>query len=298
MKSSTVDRLRLLFVMALWGSLGLFVRVIPLSSAMLALARACIALPIIYVVFRSKKGQIRQLITRQNIPMMISGILIGVAWILFFAGFRLTSIANVTFIYNMCPVYVMILAPLLLKEPNQFSDWVRITIAFLGFVLIVVSSLTLGQGQNLGLVYATISGMLYAVIVLINRRYQTTLCAEGITLIQLFFAALVLVIVVFFQWPNAFLGPLDAQTVFYIFLIGVVHTGIAYIWYFNSFKTQSSQTVALFTYLDPAFAVLLGWLFAHESLSVIQWLGGLLILLATSSTYFSFAKLKSMITKG
>jgi drug/metabolite transporter (DMT)-like permease len=66
---------------------------------------------------------------------MISGVLIGLAWVLFFAGFRLTSIANVTFIYNMCPIYVLILSPILLKEKISRFQLFTILYRFCRFCL-------------------------------------------------------------------------------------------------------------------------------------------------------------------
>lgn len=73
-------------------------------------------------------------------------------------------------IYNMCPVYILIFAPLVLKETISKIQIAVIFISFLGLFLIVGHNLSEGYGY-MGLVLSAISGMLYATIVLINRTF-------------------------------------------------------------------------------------------------------------------------------
>ena len=277
-------KLILIVVMALWGSLGIFVRSIPISSLLLAFSRAVIALPILMLGVKMSGLSLRDCFRKENTPLMISGILIGLAWVLFFAGFRLTSIANVTFIYNMCPIYVLILSPILLKEKITKFQLITIFVAFLGFVLIIGQSIDFSDAAFLGILAATFSGILYALIVIINRKYATHLRGEDVAFIQLLFAMIVLF--PFVLGTNAFVQFSEMTSLAWILLLilGIFHTGLAYIGYFQSYKTCSASTVAQFTYLDPAFALIFGYFLASESLTLIQGLGGLLILGSTFIT--------------
>lgn len=277
-------KLILIVVMALWGSLGIFVRSIPISSLLLAFSRAVIALPILMLGVKMSGLSLRDCFRKENIPLMISGILIGLAWVLFFAGFRLTSIANVTFIYNMCPIYVLILSPILLKEKITKFQLITIFIAFLGFVLIIGQSIDFSDAAFLGIMAATFSGILYALIVIINRKYATHLRGEAVAFIQLLFTMIVLF--PFVIGTNAFVqfGEMTSLAWILLLILGIFHTGLAYIGYFQSYKTCSASTVAQFTYLDPAFALMFGYFLASESLTLIQGLGGLLILGSTFIT--------------
>jgi RarD protein len=279
-------KLILIVVMALWGSLGIFVRSIPISSLLLAFSRAIIALPIMMFGVKMSGLSLRQCFKKENIPLMISGSLIGLAWVLFFAGFRLTSIANVTFIYNMCPIYVLILSPMLLKEKISRFQLLTIFIAFIGFILIIGQSIDFADAAFLGILAATLSGILYALIVIINRKYASHLSGEAVAFIQMLFTLIVLL--PFVIASNAFTQFNDMTSFSWILLLvlGVFHTGLAYIGYFQSYKTCSASTVAQFTYLDPAFALMFGYFLANESLTLIQGLGGLLILGSTFITIF------------
>ncbi len=61
-------------------------------------------------------------------------------------------------------------------------------------------------------------------------------------------------------------------------LQGVVHTGLAFFWFFSSVRDLPAQTVATFSYIDPATAILFSALLLRERLDMAQALGACLIL--------------------
>ena len=64
-------------------------------------------------------------------------------------------------------------------------------------------------------------------------------------------------------------------------IVGIVHTGIAYVLYFGSIKELPAQTVAIFSYIDPILAILLSALLLKENMDMLSILGALLILGST-----------------
>ena len=52
-----MNRVKLILVMALWGSLGVFTKSIPLSALHLAFLRALFALPVLFIAMRVKKAR-------------------------------------------------------------------------------------------------------------------------------------------------------------------------------------------------------------------------------------------------
>lgn len=87
---------------------------------------------------------------------IISGVLIGLAWVALFYGYQNTSISSAIIIYNMCPIYVMIAAPFVLNEKLSVLQVCVICISFIGLVLIVGST-GLDSKRILGIV---VSGVL------------------------------------------------------------------------------------------------------------------------------------------
>ena len=129
------------------------------------------------------------------------------------------------------------------------------------------------------------AGALYATIILINKKLKD-ISSYDTTVMQLAAASIVLV-------PYCLLtvdmGALEVTPVSAVLLliVGIVHTGIAYVLYFGSIKELPAQTVAIFSYIDPILAVLLSALLLKESMDMLSILGAILIL---GSTFVSEMK--------
>ena len=63
-----------------------------------------------------------------------------------------------------------------------------------------------------------------------------------------------------------------------VLLVGIVHTGITYALYFGSMQWLRAQTVAVLSYIDPVFALLLSAAVLHESLTPLGIVGAVLII--------------------
>ncbi|MGN0593391.1 MAG: EamA family transporter, partial [Ruminococcus sp.] len=100
MKKAMNPRLMLIASMTIFGTLGLFVRNIPVSSGELALYRAILATLLIAVFL---------IITRQKIPfanikaevpfLLLSGAAMGINWILLFEAYKYTTVSAATLSY-------------------------------------------------------------------------------------------------------------------------------------------------------------------------------------------------------
>jgi drug/metabolite transporter (DMT)-like permease len=270
-----MNRIKLVLVMIIWGSLGVFTRSIPLSALSLAFLRAFIALPVLFVVMKMKKAdKVKWSLLK---PYLISGVLLGFGWLTLFYGFKHTSISSAVIIYNMCPVYVMIFAPLVLKETISKIQIAVIFISFLGLFLIVGHNFSEGYGY-MGLVLSAISGMLYATIVLINRSIKVRVDNQTATFVQILTAMIVLLPFVLIDGNIFTVVHLDAMAVTYTILLGVLHTGVAYIMFFSLYTHMKSVEIVSYSYLEPLFGILFSVIVVGEKLTFHQIIGGVLIL--------------------
>lgn len=274
-----MNRIKLALVMVIWGSLGVFTRFIPLSALNLAFLRALIALPVLFVVMKISRPQKVKL--SQLKPYLISGVLLGFGWLTLFYGYKHTNISSAVIIYNMCPVYVMILAPLLLKETISRIQIAVICVSFLGLFLIVGHNLLQGYGY-MGLLLSAASGMMYAAIVLINRSIKVRVDNQTATFVQILTAMIVLLPFVLLDGSIVQVVHLSAAAILFIILLGVLHTGVAYSIFFSLYAHMKSVDIVSYSYLEPLFGILFSVLFAGEVLTVPQIAGGILIL---GSTY-------------
>ena len=257
--------------------MGVFTRSIPLSALSLAFLRALIALPVLFAALKMKNTE--KVEWRLLKPYIISGSILGFGWLTLFYGYKHTSISSTVILYNMCPVYVMI-AALLLKEAISKIQIAVVFFSFLGLVLIVGQNLSEGYGY-LGMALSAVSGMLYATIILINRSIKSRVDNQTGTFVQISAAMIVLLPFVLAEGDISTIRDLDAAAVIYTILLGVLHTGIVYTIFFSLTTQMRSVEIVLYSYLEPLFGILFSVIFIGEKLTVLQIIGGTLILGST-----------------
>ena len=68
------------------------------------------------------------------------------------------------------------------------------------------------------------------------------------------------------------------KIVIFLLILGVVHTGIAYVLYFGSASILSAQTMAIYSYIDPIVSIIVSVLIFSEPIGVGQIIGAVLII--------------------
>ena len=133
-----------------------------------------------------------------------------------------------------------------------------------------------GGKEFTGILLGTGAALLYASVVLMNKR-----CGEVIpvhrTTVQMAAAALVLLPYVLLTENLAALRP-TALGLGLLLVVGIIHTGLAYLLYFGSMNDLPAHTLAIFSYIDPIVAILLSALLLREPLGLSGIIGAVLIL--------------------
>lgn len=273
----------MIFVMLLFGSIGLIVKNIDLSSSEIAFLRGAIGSIVLFAVSFLVKKKISIKIIRKYLPLLLlSGTAIGVNWIFLFEAYRYTTVSIATFVYYFAPIFVLLLAPIVLKEKLTLIKVGSILLAMTGLFFIVYD----GSGANdpshnhiAGIVYGLLAAALYASVILMNKFIKTSSDFET-TFVQLTTAALVLFPYVLVT-EKMELSSLNSKSILLVLILGIVHTGFAYLLYFSAIRQLSSDKIAIFSYIDPISACVYAAIFLHESMSLLQMIGGIFILGAT-----------------
>ncbi len=284
-----MNKLKLSLSMLIFGTIGIFVKYIPLTSGMIAMARGFMgAAFLLFVMLLSGKKPSFSAIKKNALALIISGAAIGVNWIFLFEAYNYTSVAVATLCYYMEPVLLIVLTPFVLKQKLSTKKILCVPVALVGMVLV---SGVLSAEQNISLVGVALglcAAVFYTSVVLTNR-FLKDISSYDSTLVQLFVAALVITpynFVVGMQ-PT---GVVDVKAVIMLIVVGFLHTGLTYYLYFSSMKGLPSETVAIYSYIDPAFAILLSVFFLHEPMTVSGVVGAVLILGACLASEIEFKK--------
>ena len=271
-------KLGLILTMAVWGSLGVFVRNISLTSPQLALCRAGMAVAVIgaYLLV-GKKGLGAIPPRKELLLLLLSGVAIGANWILLFEAYRYTTVSVATLSYYFAPVLVTAACPFFFREAMTGKQAICFGMATAGVALILATGGLAGTGTDLvGILYGLGAAVLYAAVVLLNKAIQQV---EGIqrTFFQFVAALAVLLPYVLGTGGISFSG-LNATGWVCLLIVGLVHTGAAYCLYFSALGNLRGQEAALLSYLDPLVAVLLSLLVLGEGLTPAQAAGGAMVL--------------------
>ena len=276
--------LKFIASMLIFGTIGLFRRHIPFSSGLLAFARGALGGLFLICFLRVKGERIRHGLTRkQLVLLMLGGAAMGINWILLFEAYNYTSVAVATLCYYMQPTIVLLLSPLVFRERITPLKACCAAAALFGMVLVSgVLEGALTEGSQLrGILFGLGAALFYSTVVILNKKAGPANAYEK-TVIELFSAAAVMVPYMLLS-RDAFSGTYSAPSLLLLLLVGLIHTGIAYVLFFGSMDGLSAQTVAIFSYIDPASALLFSAVLLHEPLTVSGWIGAVLILCAAAA---------------
>ena len=279
-------KFKIITAMVTFGTIGVFVRYIPLPSSIIALVRGVLATFFLLAVMAAGKRRPDRTAIRRNLALLlISGALIGFNWILLFEAYNYTSVAVATLCYYLAPVFVIIASPFILGEKLTTRKTLCVIAALGGMVLVsgvIQNYVSGGNTEDLNLTGVLLgigAGALYATIILMNKKLKD-ISSYDTTVMQLAAASIVLVPYCLLTVDVGALEVTPGSAVLLV-VVGIVHTGIAYVLYFGSIKELPAQTVAIFSYIDPILAVLLSALLLKESMDMLSILGAILILGAT-----------------
>lgn len=268
----------LILSMTVFGTLGLFVRNIPVSSGELALYRAVLAALLLFVFLAVTKQKIQLGEIKKEIPLLlVSGIAMGFNWILLFEAYKYTTVSVATLSYYFAPVIVTVACPILFKEKMTAKQWLCFIMSTLGIVLITgIGDVKSGSNHLLGIAFGLGAAFLYATVILLNKFIKKV---EGLHRTFLQFIAAILVLIPYVAFTGGItLWTLNMTGWVSLLIVGFFHTGVTYCLYFSSLKELPGQKAAILSYIDPLVAVLVSVLILKEELTLMQIAGGVLIL--------------------
>ena len=278
MANQNKARWMLIASMVIFGTLGPFVRNIPVSSGELALYRAILAALLIAVYLGITKQKIPFGKIRKEVPLLLfSGMAMGINWILLFEAYKYTTVSVATLSYYFAPVIVTVVCPFLFQEKVTFKQILCFLASTVGLVLITgIGQLSGGGKDAIGILFGLGAACFYATVILLNKFIKNV---EGIhrTFLQ-FLSAILILSPYVARTGGVTLGSMKIVGWINLLIVGLVHTGVTYCMYFSSLKELPGQKAAILSYIDPLVAVVISVTVLGETMTLPQILGGLLIL--------------------
>ena len=271
-----IERVKYILAVVIYGTIGLFLRYVSLPSEIVALCRGIIGSGFILLYLRAKRQHINLPAIRQNLFWLAaSGICLGLNWIFLFAAYMHTTVAIASLCNYMAPIIIILIAPIVLHEPLDMRKIPCVIAALIGIVL--VSGVWGGSVGNIaGIFLGFASASCFVGIVICNRKIHDVPAFDKAAF-QLAMSALTILPYVLLKNHGVAL-EVDLRSVLIILTLGIVHTGIAYCFYFSGLGSLPVQTIAILGYLEPVVSVLCSAFFLREALGIAGWIGAVLVL--------------------
>ncbi len=272
-KSKGVYYVVFILSLLLFGTNGLYVANISVASSHIVLFRTLIGGFILTGLVAVRGGFDRTSIQAEFVPLLFGGVALGMNWVALFGAYRLLNVSLATLVYYAGPMLVILFSPLLFRERLTGTKIIAIILVAAGLVLIS-GSVAFGGLNPSGLLAAAASALFYAALMVFNKRIRKT---SGLQTAALELDIAFVVVLIYVLLTSGLPHPSRADLP-YLLLIGLINTGLAYLLYFTGLQKLPAQSVALISYIDPVSALFFSAVFLHESMTVLQILGAVLII--------------------
>jgi drug/metabolite transporter (DMT)-like permease len=195
-------------------------------------------------------------------------------WVFLFKAFEEMSISVAISIYNLAPIFVLILGSLILKEKMTVQAVMAVIVCFLGSVFIIgLDQFTSIEALfNSGFVWAMLSAVCYALAMFVGKGI-THLSTYALTFVQTMVGIVILP-------PFLDFGVFEGLTTsnwLYILGTGLIHTGFVYYLFFDSLRKLPTIVVSALVFVDPVVAILLDIVILDFRPTLLQTAGIVLI---------------------
>jgi len=266
--------LELTMLGAIWGGSFLFMRVaaadfgpLPLVEARLSLG-ALILLPLLWAA--RARFSLALWLRIAGIAAINSVIPFALfAWAAERAPAGIGAISNA-----MTVMFTALIAFLFYGERIGPRRLVGLVAGFVG-VAILASGRTAGASVWPAAMAGTTAALLYGIGINLVRRYLTGYPSGAVAAANLVSGSVLLAPLAIYEWPR---HAIAAGSWVSAVLLGVLCTGIAFVFYYRLIGRVGAARASTVTYLIPLFGVIWAWLILGEPLTLTMALAGALIL--------------------
>jgi RarD protein len=201
--------------------------------------------------------------------------------LLYFGAMQKTSVAVAVLSHYLAPVFVALLAPLVLSEPRRAGTWSAVGVALLGLVLLLGPTRDGGSAPILGATLGACSALLFAGAMMSMKRLGSWFTASQILCLHYPVALLIF----FFFIPQGELASLGAKSWTLLILCGLIPGTAGGLLFVEGMRRLPASRAGILTLIEPLVAVLIGALAWHERPGLMAFFGGSIVLLAAHRVF-------------
>jgi len=266
-------RLFLLLTAVLFSTGGAAVKACTIGSWQVAGLRSAFAIVALLIAVPSTRA-------RWTLPVLLVGASQAATMLLFVSSTKLTTAANAIFLQSTAPLYVLLLAPMLLREPVSRTDLYFLA-AFLGGLAIIfvgdASPTSTAPNPALGNWLGVASGVAWASTVMGYRWAARDPSVFGAALLA--GNVIVALVAIPLGWPIT----ATAQDWAIVAFLGVFQISLSYAFLAIAMREVPALEASLLMLLEPVLNPVWTWLVHGERVGPASLVGGAIVLAATAA---------------
>ena len=274
-----------------WGCSFIFIKLgleflTPFGVAFVRCALGAITLLVVVKIKRIKlpsdKSTWRKLWILAMLLNVIPGILFAYAEV--HVTSVLAGIINAT--TPLATLIVMLIA--FREERLKVEQIIGLIIGAIGVMVVLGIWQGVGENQLTGVIALLIAVTCYGISFpyTVRNIIPLGLKPEAAATTQLVMAAITLL--PFYLFDGISQDYYRPATLFAMLALGILGSGIAYIWNFSIIAAAGSSIASSVTYLTPVVAIIVGWVFLGEALSWYEPVGALLVIIGAATSQGRF----------
>ncbi len=260
----------------LWSTGGLFIKGTSLDAFSVNLGRSLFA-AITVAVFTYKKG------LKLNGFTLLTAFLYAGTLTCFVYANKTTTAANAIFLQYTAPVYILILAPFILKEKFRASDLVTVAVCLAGMSLFFLETSSaenqLATDIFTGNIAALVSGVFFGLYFILLRHPRSL--ENRNPAVSVFYGNIIIVLLML---PLVFNNPpeqTNSKDILAILFLGIFQIGIAYVLFTKGVAGGvRSLDASIIGFIEPLLNPIWVYLVLGERPSHWAILGGAIIIVA------------------
>jgi drug/metabolite transporter (DMT)-like permease len=274
MKSESKGISALVISAFLWSTGGIFIKLVDWNGFAISGSRSLIASLVFLAYLKKPKSSFSG-------PQLSAAFASACTMTLYVFANKLTTAANTILLQYTAPVYVAILAWIILKEKPTLDNWIALVIISLGMTLFFAGKLS--PGNMTGNILAILSGIGLAFFAVFMRMQKGNSPFESFLLAHLitFIASIPFILKSDLPEASGWLG---------IIMLGIFQTGFASLFFSYGIKQVSALKAMLILTLEPILNPIWVFLFAGEVPGINAIIGGIFIIGAVLFTTIYSAK--------
>ena len=257
-----------------FGLSGIFGKLALAAPIVIVFGRALFAVAALALFTQRGAAQVRPNWQRR-LALAGAGLLLGGHWWSFFIAIKVAGVAVATLGFASFPAFTVLLEGLLFKEKIRRSEFAVIALVCLGLIL-VTPHFDFGSEATVGLGWAILSGLLFALVSVSNRATTRGLNPAQAALWQ---NVSILLCSLPFAW--SLLPDVRALDWLWIGLLGLLCTALAHSLFVASLRVLNARSASVVFALEPVYGIAFAWWIFNEQPGLRMLAGGALILLAT-----------------